>query len=72
MFGFVAAAGRMRACPELVEGSPVPSLAAWTGEDARLSASGGAVSFGVGNCGHGKAQSASLETSQQRPVTGDL
>jgi hypothetical protein len=28
---------------------------AWTGEDARLSISraGGAVSFGVGDCGHG-------------------
>ena len=46
----------------------------WTGEDARLSTSlgGGAVSFGVGNWGHGKAQSSGIETSQQRPVTGNL
>jgi hypothetical protein len=46
----------------------------WTGEDARLSTrrAGGAVSFGVGNWGYGKAQPSDLETSEQRPVTGDL
>src|SRR4029077_7847869 len=39
-------------------GRPTHTGSVWTGEGPRLSTSlaGGAVSVGVGNCGHGKAQ----------------
>src|SRR6202521_5134513 len=57
---FVRGTGGARACPELVEGSPVPPQA-WVVAQFRGD---------VGNCGHGKAQSSILKRVSNIPSLG--